>query len=259
MVTLDRYRQVFAGELPLLHMLAFFATGNREAAFDHLYKFAALPLAATVLAAPDPGVALLGALGRHIEVVLGRKAEGSFHILDNTLRDDITQPIDLEVPGLDGDSQNVQPLLQELKRTCLAGVLLCLPPAVRVAFILTHILNMGPALGAEMVGTTESAYRVRLTRARHRLDNYLAPRCQHLDRQNPCTCEGRLAIALTRRFVSPPPHSDVRWHERHDANTYLSTSDLYQELPTVALSAEQRQELLARCVAPTVEMGVAHV
>ena len=185
-----------AAELPRLYTVAFHMSGTRNDAFERLRELAGLPLAPSVLTAPEPGQALLGLLARHIEEFLGRKAEKSFHILDDILRDDITHPIDINTRGIDGDFDRVHPLLWELKRTCLTSVLGCLPPGVRISFILTDLLGFGPAASAALLGINESAYRVRLTRARKRLDSHLAPLCQHVDRQNPCNCEGRLGVAL---------------------------------------------------------------
>ena len=46
------------------------------------------------------------------------------------------------------------------------------------------------------------------------MEDYLAPRCYHVDPQNPCTCTGRLVIAIDAAFVKPPPHTD-----RHSARS----------------------------------------
>src|SRR5690606_12868975 len=108
---------------------------------------------------------------------------------------------------IDGDLSRVPVLLWELKRTCLASVLGCLPPGVRVSFIVTDMLGYSPAEAADLLDIRESAFRVRLTRARRRLDDYLAPRCGHIDRHNACYCEGRLTLALGTDFVHLPPHT----------------------------------------------------
>lgn len=248
---LPTLRQVYAAELPRLYTVAFHMSGTRNDAYERLCELAGLPLAPTVLGTKNPGHALLGLLARHIEEFLGRKAEKSFQILDDILRDDITHPIDINTRGIDGDFNRVHPLLWELKRTCLTSVLGCLPPGVRISFILTDLLGFGPGASAELLGINESAYRVRLTRARKRLDNYLAPLCQHVDRQNPCNCEGRLGVALAKEFISFPPHTDDIPHAPYDAGPeYHEMGALYRALPPITLTEAQRDELLARCVEP---------
>jgi RNA polymerase sigma-70 factor (ECF subfamily) len=92
----------------------------------------------------------------------------------------------------------------------------------------------------------ESAYRVRLTRARKRIEDYLTPRCYHVDRQNPCTCSGRLMIAIDNGFIGAPPHTIDIPHEPHDADgPRRDMGGLYRSLPEVALTESDLRRLLA--------------
>jgi|GEM_PF-682632 len=253
-------RQVFAAELPRLYTVAFHMGGTRAEAFERLSELVALPQAFAVTQAPRPGDALLGVLARYIEDLLGRKSERSLQILDDILRDDITHPIDINTRGIDGDFGRVHPLLWELKRTCLTSVLACLPPGLRISFILTDLLGYSPTGSAELLGINESAFRVRLTRARKRLDNYLAPLCQFVDKANPCNCEGRLGVALAKDFISFPPHTDDIPHAPHDSGPeFHEMGPLYRALPTVTITKEQRSQLLAICPqAPQAPQEVEH-
>ncbi|MCA9718459.1 MAG: sigma-70 region 4 domain-containing protein, partial [Myxococcales bacterium] len=131
-------------------------------------------------------------------------------------------------------------------RTCLTAVLSCLPPGVRMAFILTDLMGFEPAPGARLLDIKESAYRVRLTRARKRIEDYLTPRCQHVDDGNPCNCEGRLAISLDKRFLRPPSHTKDIPDEPFDSGSPHGTvMPVYRTLPLVQLSNSRSQELLA--------------
>ena len=241
-------RQIFAAELPRLFTVAYHATGSRAEAHQRMCVLVRLAAAADIPAAPRPAEALLILLIRNLEELLGRKAEKSLQILDDILRDDITHPIDLNTPGIDGDFDRLHPLLWELKRTCLTSVLACLPPGVRISFILTDLLGYSPAASAEMLAINESAYRVRLTRARKRLDNYLAPMCQYVDNANPCNCEGRLGAALNKGFIAYPPHTeDVPVTTHDDCPEYHEMGALYRALPVISLSIAQREQLLDAC------------
>ena len=60
-------------------------------------------------------------------------------------------------------------MLWQLKRKCLVATLGCLPPGVRISFVLTDLLGYGPSEAAALLEIKESAYRVRLTRARKRI------------------------------------------------------------------------------------------
>ncbi len=139
----------------------------------------------------------------------GKRARHMFKILDDVLRTDQTRPIDHNSDVIGNEPRRVVVLLWELKRTCLTAVLGCLPATVREAFVLSKVFRYRIAFAVDIAQTTESAYRVRLTRAVKRVEDYLAPRCQHINPENPCTCTGRLAIALEQKFVCFPPHDDA--------------------------------------------------
>ena len=101
-------------------------------------------------------------------------------------------------------------------------------------------MGYGPRDAANLLGIKESAYRVRLTRARKRIEDYLTPRCYHVDRQNPCTCTGRLGIAMDAGFVTMPPHQLDIPHEPHDADgPRRDIGSLYRSLPVVQLTDEE--------------------
>lgn len=245
---IEHLTALLQSELPRLYAFAYLMCGARIEASGQI-RDAVRVLASTpgvVLEATRPAEALLGYLARTIEEGLGRKAEQSFVILDNLLRGEETMPIDANRSPIDGDLSRVPVLLWELKRTCLASVLGCLPPAVRISFILTDLFGYTPAAAAELINIKESAFRVRLTRARRRLEDYLAPRCGHIDRHNPCYCEGRLNVALEANFVGMPPHRDdipaLRYDEGPEQRDIAS---LYRTLPQILLSEAQRAEILA--------------
>src|SRR5205823_725489 len=55
-----------------------------------------------------------------------------------------------------------------------------------------------------------SAFKVRLSRARKKIGDYLAPRCEHIDPRNPCHCPSRIGIALAKGFIAPPQSAVVQ-------------------------------------------------
>jgi len=233
-------------ELPGLYAFAYHMCGNRAEAQRYLQALAreaAIQGETSILEQSNPGKTLLGMLARNLEEGLGRKAEQSFDVLDQILRSDITRPIDLRNDGTT-DPTRVHLMLWELKRTCLTSVMGCLPPGVRLSFVLTDLLGYSPVDASNLLHIKESAYRVRLTRARKRIEDYLTPRCYHVDRQNPCTCAGRLAIAVDARFIDPPLHTLDIPHEPHDADgPRRDMGSLYRGLPQVKLTDTELQQL----------------
>ena len=187
---------------------------------------------------------IVAAFARHLESSMGRKARGRFDALDDILRDDITRPIDRDLPGIDGDVRRVPRLLWELKRQCLTIVLSCLPPGVRIAFVFVDILGYSEVDTCAALGIGQGPLRIRLVRARKRLGDYLSPRCQHLDRQNPCNCEGRLAVALTKEFIRLPIFGDVS-AAPHDERVEPDVRRLYARLPSTVLSQDEVKLVLS--------------
>ncbi len=233
--------------LPRLYAFAYQVAGDRESALRFTEALIAEVVEAGPAAlegAPSHEEALVGRMGRLLESHLPRHAEHSFAILESILRSDVTQEIDEDLANRPSD---VHALLWELKRSCLTAVLGCLPPSVRLSFVLVDLHGYKIKQAADMLGIKESAFRVRLTRARKRLEDYLAPRCSHLDAMNPCRCGGRLGIALEAEFVRPPPHRlDVPEEPYDAAQACRNTRVLYRSLPVVKATDEALAKLIAR-------------
>ncbi|MEM7153690.1 MAG: sigma factor-like helix-turn-helix DNA-binding protein [Myxococcota bacterium] len=241
-------RELLDKELPRLYAFAYHMSGYRRDARAHvaqLVRDAKEKGFEALTADGNSSDALLGLMARTMEENLGRKSDFSFEGLDNQLRSDITRPIDLHGGVLQGSPQQVHIMLWELKRTCLTATLCCLPPGVRVSFVLTDLLGYSPSDASKLLSIKESAYRVRLTRARKRIEDYLTPRCAHVDPQNPCTCTGRLVIALDSEFVKSPAHTLDIPHEPHDGDgPRRDMGSLYRSLPDAQLTPEETGELL---------------
>jgi DNA-directed RNA polymerase specialized sigma24 family protein len=172
---------------------------------------------------------------------LRRTPEVDFDVLDDTLRSEATRT-DV-VRSLTDPQRDF--LLWELKQGCMTAVINCLSPGERAAFTLAHVLAVPDGDATAILGVTASAYKVRLSRARNKVTNYLAPRCEHIDPLNPCRCPARVGIALKRGFIrsggevnlrqpvvpfgryGPGPHGD-------DA-PLRDVAAVYESLPTPAL------------------------
>jgi RNA polymerase sigma-70 factor (ECF subfamily) len=128
---------------------------------------------------------------------LGRTPEVSFDVLDDTLRSEATRT-DV-VRSLTEPRRDF--LLWELKQGCMTSVVNCLSPGERAAFVLSTILKLGDDAAAKTLGVTKSAYKVRLSRAKKKITDYLAPRCEHVDPMNPCRCPARVGVALSKGFI----------------------------------------------------------
>ena len=132
-----------------------------------------------------------------MEKQLPRSPDLNFDILDDTLRSEATRT-DV-VKSLNDPERDF--MLWELKQGCMTSVINCLPPGERAAFILSTMLKLSDVDAANTLKVSKSAYKVRLSRARKKIADYLAPRCEHIDPMNPCRCPARIGTALNKGFI----------------------------------------------------------
>jgi len=175
-------------------------TLDRDRAERYLADVFALAATEDIPAKPeDVEVWLLGIANKIAEERLPRQPEINFDTLDETLRNEATRT---DVVRSLSDPQR-DFLLWELKQGCMTAVINCLPPGERAAFVVCHVLKLGDDAAARSLGITESAYKVRLSRARKKIGDYLAPRCEHVNPMNPCRCPARVGTALAKGFIRP--------------------------------------------------------
>ncbi|HTJ46573.1 MAG TPA: RNA polymerase sigma factor [Kofleriaceae bacterium] len=137
-------------------------------------------------------------IANHImETKLPKTPEVSFDVLDETLRSEATRT-DV-VRSLTDPQRDF--LLWELKQGCMTSVVNCLPPGERSAFVAAHVMKLNEEDASKALGVTTSAYKVRLSRARKKVGDYLAPRCEHVNPMNPCRCPARVGVALRKGFI----------------------------------------------------------
>jgi RNA polymerase sigma-70 factor (ECF subfamily) len=130
----------------------------------------------------------------------------TWDMLDDTLRSEATRT-DVVQSALNPEREY---MLWELKQGCMTAVVNCLSVGERVAFVLSTIIGLSEEAAARTLGIKTSAYKVRLSRARQKVQDYLAPRCEHVNPQNPCHCPSRLGVALAKGFIAPPSSAVVR-------------------------------------------------
>jgi RNA polymerase sigma factor (sigma-70 family) len=83
--------------------------------------------------------------------------------------------------------QNI--FVEEIRISCLQGLLLCLDREHRLAFLLVDVFDVSSEQGAAILEITPTAFRKRLSRARGRIQDFLMRNCALTNPDNPCTCE----------------------------------------------------------------------
>lgn len=198
----DRLRALVEPHWRRLFNFAFRMTLDRDRAARYVLDIFALAASRPEqIPATDAQVDgwLIGIANKVFEDRLPRQPEISFDVLDEQLRSEATRT-DV-VRSLTDPQRDF--MLWELKQGCMTAIVNCLPPGERAAFVVCHVLKMSDEEAAQSLGITESAYKVRLSRARKKVGDYLAPRCEHVNPHNPCRCPARVGTALHRGFIRP--------------------------------------------------------
>ena len=141
-----------------------------------------------------------------LEQRLPRTPEVDFDLLDETLRSEATRT-DV-VRSLTDPQRDF--MLWELKQGCMTSVINCLSPGERAAFVASNVMRMDDESAAKALGVTPAAFKVRLSRARKKVGDYLAPRCEHVNPMNPCRCPARVGVALRKGFIRSSGEVNLR-------------------------------------------------
>jgi RNA polymerase sigma-70 factor (ECF subfamily) len=194
----ERLRSLIEPHWRRLYNFVFRLTLDRDRTERYLMDVFAL-VADELDRAPAEGVELwmLSIANKLLEERLPRQPEVDFDTLDETLRGEATRT---DVVRSLSDPQR-DFLLWELKQGCMTAVINCLPPGERAAFVVCHVLKLADEAAARSLAISESAYKVRLSRARKKVGDYLAPRCEHVNPMNPCHCPARVGTALHKGFI----------------------------------------------------------
>jgi RNA polymerase sigma factor (sigma-70 family) len=117
------------------------------------------------------------------------------HGLDDTpeldLPDEASVPVDVRL------------LVDEARISCTSGMLLCLDRGQRLVYILGEILDVGDAVGAELLDVSPENFRQRLHRARRDLHSFMNDRCGLVNPANPCRCAKKTRGFMQAGYVDP--------------------------------------------------------
>ena len=134
------------------------------------------------------------------------------------------------------ESEPLQNLfVEEIRISCLQGLLLCLDREHRLAYLLADIFDVDGEQGAAILEITPAAFRKRLSRARERIQDFLTKRCALINPDNPCKCESQVAAQLdTGRFDDKHMiFAKYPWRIRHDEGTLNRIKEM-DELSQIA-------------------------
>lgn len=110
---------------------------------------------------------------------------------------------DAELPNENTYSVEMKTLVNEVKVSCMSGMLLCLDREQRLIFILGVIFQVPDKIGAELMDITRDNFRQKLSRARRQMYSFMHSKCGLMDRNNPCRCERKTKALINSGYVNP--------------------------------------------------------
>ena len=131
--------------------------------------------------------------------------------------------IGLDRPAYLGADKDI--LEEEVKTGCTLGMLLCLSPELRMAFILGTVFNLNSNEASQTLEITPELFRKRLSRGKESLEHFMNSHCGLINESRPCRCGKRIPYALDAKridsryllFVSKTNEYNRQMEELHDA------------------------------------------
>jgi len=111
-----------------------------------------------------------------------------------------------DVPSFDLSEQEekeLQDTIEEIRINCTTGMLMCLSNEQRMIYILGEMFEIGHNLGGEILEITPGNFRVKLTRTRKELYNWMNKRCGLVNKDNPCRCSKKTRGYISEGKVDP--------------------------------------------------------
>jgi RNA polymerase sigma factor (sigma-70 family) len=109
--------------------------------------------------------------------------------------------IGLDRPAYQGADKNI--LEEEVKTGCTLGMLLCLSPELRIAFIVGTVFDLNSKEASQILDITPETYRKRLSRAKENLEHFMNSHCGLINKSRSCRCGKRITYAIEAKRIDP--------------------------------------------------------
>jgi RNA polymerase sigma factor (sigma-70 family) len=93
--------------------------------------------------------------------------------------------------------------VEEVKLSCMSGMLLCLDREQRLIYILGEVFRIDHRLAGEILEISPDNFRQKLTRARRDLYNFMNDKCGLVNKNNPCRCPKKTKGLVQVGIVDP--------------------------------------------------------
>ncbi|MET1259885.1 sigma-70 family RNA polymerase sigma factor [Flagellimonas sp. DF-77] len=127
---------------------------------------------------------------------------------------------------------------KEIRLTCLSGMLLCLTKEQRMIYIIGEMFRANHTIGSEIMEMSKANFRMKLSKARRDLINFMQSKCGLIDKTNPCRCHKKVTVSIEGGIIDSKnllqnrkEFSTFRNELEEDANYLSDDSELkYLEL-----------------------------
>lgn len=123
----------------------------------------------------------------------------SFSIYGNA----IDNTPDYELPDNSNYSIDMKIIVEEVKYSCMFGMLLCLDRQQRMVYVLGAMFGVSDKIGAEIMSLSRDNFRQKLSRARKDMYSFMNNKCGLINKNNPCRCEKKTKALLDTGYVNP--------------------------------------------------------
>lgn len=107
-----------------------------------------------------------------------------------------------DTSNLNLSTEETDKLQLELKISCTLAMLMCLSKEERIVYVLSSMFNLSSVQGGEMMSITPELFRKKLSRAKHKLRNFLESNCGLINKDATCKCRNRLGYAIKNNRIS---------------------------------------------------------
>ena len=110
---------------------------------------------------------------------------------------------DNDLPMQENYEVEMRTIVNEVKVSCMSGMLLCLDREQRLIYILGAIFQVTDKVGAEIMDISRDNFRQKLSRARKQLFSFMHNKCGLMNKSNPCSCEKKTKVLVDSGYVNP--------------------------------------------------------
>lgn len=91
--------------------------------------------------------------------------------------------------------------IKEIRLTCLSGMLLCLTREQRMIYIIGEMFRANHTVGSEIMEMSKANFRMKLSKARKDLINFMQNKCGLVDKANPCRCHKKVTVSIEAGLI----------------------------------------------------------